>query len=146
MTPWTGAHQTSLSFTISWSLLKLMSIESVMPSNHLILCYPLLLLTSIILSIRVFFPNELALFIKWPQYWSFSFSISLPMNIQGWFPLRLTSLISLLSKGLSRVLFSIAIWKHQFFGTQSSFQLLHHCMATRKTIVLSICTLAGKNS
>ena len=72
--PWTAAHQSSLSFTISWSLLKLMSIESMMPSNHLILCRPLLLF-SVFPSIRVF-SNELALQIRWPKYWSFSFSIS----------------------------------------------------------------------
>ena len=77
-TPWTAAHQVSLSITISWSLFKLMSIESVMPSNHFILCYPLLLLLSIFPSIRVF-SNESALPIKWPKYWSFSFSIS-PSN------------------------------------------------------------------
>ena len=71
-------HQASLSFTISWSLLKLMSIESVMPSNHLILCHPFLLLPSIFPSIRVF-SNELTLHIRWPKYWSFSFSIS-PFN------------------------------------------------------------------
>ena len=75
---WTSAHQASLSFTISWSLLKLISIESVVPSNHLILCRPLLLLPSIFLSIRVF-SSELALCIWWPKYWSFSFSIS-PSN------------------------------------------------------------------
>ena len=73
--PWTAAHQTSLSFTIFRSLLKLMSIESVMPSNHLILCHPLLLLPSIFPSFRVF-SNELALCIKWPNYWNFSFNIS----------------------------------------------------------------------
>ena len=70
-TPWTAACQASLSFTISWSLLKLMSIESVMPSNHLVLCRPLLLLPSIFPSIRVF-SNDLALHIRWPKYWSFS--------------------------------------------------------------------------
>ena len=75
MTPWTAACQASLSFTISWSLLKLMSIKSVMPSNHLILCHPLLLLPSIFPSIRVF-SNELALRIRRPKYWSFSFSPS----------------------------------------------------------------------
>ena len=74
----TAAHQASPSFTISWSLLKLVSIESVTPSNHLILCRPLLLLPSIFPSIRVFF-NESALHIRWPKYWSFSFSIS-PSN------------------------------------------------------------------
>ena len=77
-TPWTTACQASLSFTISCSLLKLMFIESVMPSNHLVLCYPLLLLRSISHSIRVF-SSELALHIRWPTYWSFSFSIS-PSN------------------------------------------------------------------
>ena len=92
---------TSRSFTISQSLLKLMSVESVMPSNHLILCRPLLLLPSIFPSIRVF-SNESALFIRCPKYWSFSFSINL-LPIQGWFPLGLTGLISLLSRGLSRV-------------------------------------------
>ena len=76
--PWTAALQASLSFTISWSLLKLMSIESVMSFNHLILCHPLLLLPSIFLSIRVF-SNESALCIRWPRYWSFSFSTS-PCN------------------------------------------------------------------
>ena len=75
MTPWTATCQASLSFTVSWSLLKLMSIESVIPSNHLILCHPLHLLPSIFPSIRVF-SNELALPIRWPKYWSFSFSIS----------------------------------------------------------------------
>ena len=78
VTPWTVAHQASLSFNISQSLLKLMSIELVMPSNHLILCHPLLLLPSIFPSIRVF-SNESALRIIWPEYWSFSFSIN-PSN------------------------------------------------------------------
>ena len=78
VTPWTAAHQASLSFTISWNLLKLMFIESVMPSNHLILCCSLLLLPSIYPRIKVF-SNELAPHIRWPKYWSFSFSIS-PFN------------------------------------------------------------------
>ena len=78
VTPWTATCQPSLSFTISWSLLKLMSTESVMPSNHLILCHPLLLLPSIFPTIRVF-SNESALCIRWPKYWSFSFKIS-PYN------------------------------------------------------------------
>ena len=77
-TPWTVACQASLSITNSWSLLKLMCVKSVMPSNHLILCRPLLLLLSIFPSIRVF-PNELILRVRWPKYWSFSFSIS-PSN------------------------------------------------------------------
>ena len=75
MTPWTAAHQAPLSFTTSWSLLKFMSSESVMLSNHLILCYPLLLLPSIFPSIRLF-SNESALHIRWPKYWSFSISTS----------------------------------------------------------------------
>ena len=78
VTPWTAAHQASLSFTISWSLLKLRSIASMMPSNHLILCRPLLLLPSVSPSIRVF-SSESAFRITWPEYWSFSFSIS-PSN------------------------------------------------------------------
>ena len=78
VTPWTAACQASLSFTRSWSLFKPMSIESVMPSNHLILCCPLLLLPSVFPTIRVF-SNELALHIRWPKYWSFSFNIS-PSN------------------------------------------------------------------
>ena len=94
VTPWTAAHQASLSFTISWSLLKLKSIELVMPSNHLILCRPLLLLPSIFPSIRVF-SNELAPCIRGPKYWSFSFSISPSDEYAGlisfridWFDLR----------------------------------------------------------
>jgi len=98
-TPWTAACQASLYFTISPSLLKLMSIELVIPSNHLILCHPLLL-PSIFPHIRVF-SNELTFHIRWPKYRSFSFTSVFPMNIQGWFPLGVTGLI-LQSKGLSR--------------------------------------------
>ena len=118
VTLWTAAHQASLSFTISWGLLKLMSIDSVMPSNHLILYCPLLLLPSIFPSIRVF-SSELALRIRWSKYWSFSFSISPSNDIQGWFPLYLTGLM-LQSKGLSKIFSSTMVWKHQFFGTQLS--------------------------
>ena len=82
MTPWTAAHQTPLSSTISWSLLTLMSIESVIPSNHLILCHPLLLPPSILPSMGVF-SNKSALPIRWPKYWSFSFSISLSNEYSG---------------------------------------------------------------
>ena len=89
-TPWTAAHQASLSIANSCSLLKLISIESVMPSNHLILCCPLLLLPSIFPSIRVF-SNESVLLIRWPKYWSFSFSIS-PSNEYSWFPLGWTGI------------------------------------------------------
>ena len=87
-TAWTAAHQASLSFTISRSLLKLMSIELVMPSNHFILCCPLLLLPSIFSSIRVF-PSESALHTRWPKYWSFSFSISLYNEYSGLISFRI---------------------------------------------------------
>ena len=96
-TPWTAARQASLSFTISWSLPKFMSIASVMSSRHFILWCLLLLLPSIFPNIRDF-SNELGVPIRWQKYWSFSFSIILPMSIQGWFPSRLTDLVSLLSK------------------------------------------------
>ena len=104
---------------------KLMSIESVMPSNHLILCLPLLLLPLIFPSIRGF-SNELVLHISWPEYWSFSFSISLPMTIQDRFPLGLTGLISVQSKGFSRVFSNTTVQKHHFFSTQLSLQSNFH--------------------
>ena len=85
VTPWTAAHQASLSIANSWSLLKPMSIESVMPSNHLILCHPFLLPPSIFPGIKVF-SNESVLRMRWPKYWSFNFSISPSVNIQDWFP------------------------------------------------------------
>ena len=87
-TPWTAALQASLSFTMSRSLLKLISIESVMPSNHLNLCHPLLLLPSIFPSIRVF-SSESALHIRWPKYWNFSFSISPSNEYSGWISFRI---------------------------------------------------------
>ena len=101
------------------SLLKLMFTESVMPCNHLILCHPPLLRPSIFPSIRGF-ANESVLCIRWPNDGQFSFSISLPVNIQGWFPLGLTDLISLESKGLSRVSSNTTIQKNQFSSTQPS--------------------------
>ena len=88
VTPWTAAGQASLSFTISWSLLRLMPIESVMPSKHLILCHPLLLLLSIFPSMRVV-SNELTLYIRWPKYWSFSFSNSPSSEYSGFISLRI---------------------------------------------------------
>ena len=115
-TPWTAASQDSLPFTISQSVLKLMSIESVMPSNYLILCCPLL---SIFPSIRIF-SNESALGIRWPKDWSFSFSIS-PFSPSEW-----TGWISLQSKGLSRVFSSTTVQKHQFFGTRPSLWSSSH--------------------
>ena len=120
-TPWAAAWQTSLSFAISKSLLKLMSTVSVMPSNRLIFCHPLLLLPSIFPSIRVF-SNESALRIRWPEYWSFSFSIRLSNEYSGLISFRteLTSLISLLSKGLWKVFSNTTFQNDQFFGTQPS--------------------------
>ena len=117
-TPWTAARQASLSIN-SQSSLKLMSIESVMPSNHLILCRPLLLPPSIFPRIRVF-SNESVLHIRWPKYWSFSFSISPSNEYSGLFPLGWTGWISLLSKGLSRVFSNTTLQKHQFFSAQLS--------------------------
>ena len=112
--PWTVAHQASLSFTISWSVLKLMSFESVMPSNHLILCRPLLL-PSIFHSIRVF-SNESTRCLMWPKYWSFSISLSnenselISFNIDWFDPL--------MSKRLSRVFYSTTFQRQQFLGAQ----------------------------
>ena len=116
---WTAAHQASLSITNSRSLLKLMSIASVMPSNHLILYHPLLLLPSIFPSIRVF-SNESVLRIRWPKYWSFRFSASLSNEYSGLISFRIDFLISLQSKGLSRVFFSATVQRHQFFRAQPS--------------------------
>ena len=121
MTPWIAARQVSLSITNSWSLLKLRSIELVMPSNYLILCRPLLLLPSIFPSIRVF-SSQSVLHIRWPKYWSFSISPSneYSMNIQDWFPLGWTGWISLLYKGRSSIFSNTTVQKHQFFGPQLS--------------------------
>ena len=145
MTPWTAACQASLSFTISWSLLRLTSIELVMPSKDLVLCCPLLLLPSIFPSIRVF-SNELALCVRWPKYWSFSFSISPSNEYSGlisfridWFYLLVVqrTLKSLLQHHSSKV--SI-FWHTAFFRVQLS----HPYMTTGKTIALTIQTFVGK--
>ena len=117
--PWTVAHQGSLSFTISWSLLKLMSIESVMPSNHLFLCSSLLLLPSVFPSVRIS-SNESALCLRWPSIGASASASVLPMKIQDWFPLELTGLISLQSKELLRVFSNTTVQKHQSFGAQPS--------------------------
>ena len=119
-TPRTTARQASLSITNSWSLPKPMSIESVMLSNHLILCHPFLLLPSIFPSTRVF-SNESALRIRWPKYWSFSFSFSPSNEHQGLISLRMDWLDLLASKGLSRVFSNTTVQKYQFFIAQLSF-------------------------
>ena len=147
VTPWTAAHQVTRSITNSQSLLKLMSIESVMAFNHLILCRPLLLLPPIPPSIRVF-SNESALCIRWPRYWSSSFSISPSMNIQDCFPLGWTGWISLQSKGISRVFSNTTAQKHPILQRSAFFivQLSHPYMTTGKTIDLTRQTFAGKVS
>ena len=120
-TPWIAAQQDSLSITNSWSLLKLLSIASLMLFNHLILCHPLLLLPSIFPSIRVF-SNESVLCIRWPKYWSFSFSFSPSNEYSGLISLGWTDWISLQPKGLSRVFSNTTVQKHQFFGAQLSLE------------------------
>ena len=121
-TPWTAARQASLSITNSHSLLKLMSIELMMPSNHLILCHPLLLFPSISPSVRVF-SNESVIHIRRPKYWRFGFGISPSNEYLGW-----TDWISLQSKGLSRVFSNITVQKHQFFGAQLSLWSNSHIL------------------
>ena len=123
-TPWTEACQAPLSSTISQSLLRFMSIELVMLSIHPILCCPLLLFPSIIPSFRVF-SNELAFRIKGQSIGASASASVLPVNIQDWFPLGLTGLISLLSKGLSRVFPSTTLQKHQFFNCLWSNTHIH---------------------
>ena len=121
-TPWTAARQTSLSFTISQSLLKLIFTESVMPSNHLILCCPLFLLPSIFPSIRVF-SSELALHIRWPKYCSFSIS---PSNeYSGLISFRVDWFDLLAVQRILKIFCSTAVQKHQFFGAQSSWSNSH---------------------
>ena len=117
---WTAACQTSLSFTISWSLLKLMSIELVVPSNKFVFCCPLLpLLWSI--SASESFPVSQLFSLCGQSIGASASAWVLPVNIQGGFPLGLTGLISLLSKGLSRIFSSTTVRRHQFFGTQPFF-------------------------
>ena len=123
-TPRTSARQTSLSITNSQSLLKLMSIELVTPSNHLILCCPLLLLLSIVPSIGVF-SNESVLCIRWPKYWSVCFSIS-PSEEYSVLIFKMNWWISLQSKWLSRVFSNTTVQKHQFYGIQLSLESGSH--------------------
>ena len=146
VTPRTVAHQASLSITNSWSLLKLTSNESVMPFNHLILCQPLLLLTSIFPSIRVF-SSESVLPIRWTKYWSFSFSISPSNKYSGLISFRTDPLgwISLQFKGLSRVFSNTTVQRHQFFRAQLSLvQFSHPCTTNGKTIALTRQIFVGK--
>ena len=141
--PWTAAHQASLSITTSRSLLKLVSIALVMPSNHFNLCHPLLLPPSIFPHIRVF-SSESILRIRWPKYWSFSFSNSPSNEHSGLISFRI-DWISLQSKGLSRVFSNTTVQKHQFFS--SAFFIVQHShpyITTGKTTALTRQTFVGK--
>ena len=144
-TPWTAARQASLSFTISQSLLELMSIESVMSFNHRILCRPLLLLPSIFPSIRVFF-KESVIHIRWPKYWSFSFSISPSNEYSGTDSFRMDWLDHLAVNGTLKSLLQHHSSKASILQCSAFFmtQLSHPYMTTGKTIALTLQTFVGK--
>ena len=144
-TPWTAARQASLSITNSQSLPKLVSIESVMPSNYLILCRPLLLLPSIFPSVKVF-SNESVLRIRWPKYWSFSFNISPANEHPGLISFRMDWLDLLVAQGTLKSLFQHHCSKVSILQRSAFFlvQLSHPHMTTGKTIVLTRWTFAGK--
>ena len=145
VTPWTAARQASLSITNSRSLLKLMSIMLVMPSNHLTLCHPLLLLTSIFPSIRVF-SNESPLHIRWPKYWSFSFNISPSNEHSGLISFRMDWLDLLTVQGTLKSLLQHHSSKASILRCSAFFivQLSHPYMTTGKTIALTRRTFVGK--
>ena len=145
VTPWTAAHQASMSITNSQSLRKLMSIESVMPSNHLILCCPLLLLPSIFPSIRVF-SNESVLHIRWPKYWSFSFNISLSSEYSGLISFRINWFDLLAVQGTLKSLLQHHRSKASILQCSAFFmvQLSHPYMTTGKTIALTRRTFIDK--
>ena len=144
-TSWTAVHQASLSITNSWNLFKLLSIASVMPSNHLILCHPLLLPPSIFPSIRVF-SNESVLCIRWPKYWSFSFSISPSNEYSGLISFRIDWLDLFAVQGTLKSplqhhsIKASILWHSAFFIVQLS----HPYMTTGKTIALTRRTFVGK--
>ena len=142
-TPWTAALQASLPVTISWSLLRFMSIESVMPSNHLILCHPLLLLPSIFPSIRVF-SNESALCIRWPKHWSFSLNISPSNEHPGLISFRMDWLDLLAVQGTLKSLLQHHSSKASILQCSAFFivQLSHPYMTTGKTISLILSSVA----
>ena len=143
--PWTIAHEASLSFTVSRSLLKLMFIESVMPSNHFILCRPLLLLPSVFPSIRVF-SNESVLRIRWPKYWRFSFSISLSNEYSGLISFRMDWLDLLAVQGTLKSLLQHHSLKASILQCSAFFmvQLSHPYMTPGKTKALTRWTFVGK--
>ena len=144
-TPWAAARQASLSITNSPSLLKLMSIESVMPSNHLILCCPLLLPPSIFPSIKVF-SNESALHIRWPKYWSFSFNITASNEHPGLISFRMDWLDLLVVQGTLKGLLQRHSSKVSILLRSAFFivQLSHPYLTTGKTIALTRETFVGK--
>ena len=144
-TPWIAASQTSLSITNSWSLLKFMPIESVTPSSHLILCRPLLLLPPIPPSIKVF-SNESTLRMRWPKYWSFSFSISPSSEHPGLISFSMDWLDLLAVQGTLKSLLQHHSSKASFFWLSAFFtvQLSHPYMTTGKTIALTRWTFVGK--
>ena len=143
MTVWTAAHQASLSFTVSQSLLKLMSIESVMPSNHLILCCPLLLLPSVFPSFKIF-SSESALHIKCPKYWSFSISSS--NEYSGLIYFRIDWFVLLTVQGTLKGLLQQHSLKASVLQCSAFFvvQFSHLYMTTGKTITLTMCTFISK--
>ena len=145
MTPWTAAPQASLSITNSWSLLRLMSVKSVMPSNHLILCRPLLLLPSIFPNIRLF-SNESAPHITWPKYWSFSFSLSTSSEYLRLISFRIDWLDLLAVQGTLKSLLQYHRSKAPILQCSAFFmiQLSHPYMTTGKTIALTSWTFVGK--
>ena len=146
VTPQNAAHQASLSFTIPWSLLKFMSMESVMPSNHLILCRPLLLLPSIFSSIRVF-SNESTLHMRWPKYWSFRFSISPSNEYSGLISFRMDWLDLLAVQGTLKSLLQHHSSEASVLQCSAFFmvQLSHSYMTTGKTIALTRRTFVGSD-
>ena len=143
--PWTAAHQASLSITNSWSSPEHMLIESVMPSSHLILCRPLLLLPSIFPNIRVF-SNESALCIRWPKYWSFSFNISPSNEHPGLISFRMEWLDLLAVQGTLKRLLQHHSSKASILQCSAFFivQLSHPCMTTGKTIAFTRWSFVGK--
>ena len=144
-TPWTAACQAALSITNSWSLLKLMSIESIMPSNHLILCHPLLLLPSVFPRIRVF-SNESVLCIRWPKYWRFSFSSSPFNEYSGLISFRIDWFYSLAVQGMRKSLLQHHSSKASILQCSAFFlvQLSHPYMTTGKIKALTVQTFVGK--
>ena len=145
VTPWTAARRASLSIINSRSPLKLMSIESVMPSNHLILCCPFLLLLSLFLSIWIFL-NESVLRIRWPKYWNFSFNISPSSEYSGLISFRMDWFYLLAVQGTLKSLLQHHSWKASILQCSAFFlvQLSHPCTTTGKTIALTRRAFVGK--